>query len=333
MKNVLVKKKKLLAFVLFILLILFLLWLRGRREEASLPQTTEQILPTPKIDTTVANLFPIEAEFDKQSVLIPKELPVYSFSSSKMSFPEADMTATALGFKNQSFVLNDALDGTIHVWSEKNKYLQISLDRKIIDYKNTITYPLSASFLPEDQFINIASKFLTDNKLVYGNISVDIIRYVDTKAEGYRTVPKELANGIDILFRQKIGEYEIVNNTEGIGTTFVRLNRQGEIGAAYSDNADRQLNMTQNYPVMQYEQLINNLKNARVQLLDNGNIYLPDTSARNIKRIAVKKVSIVYLQETKVDQELLQPVFYLEGEAKLSDDRVVSAILYLPAVL
>lgn len=333
MKN---RKKQIATIIIGIAIGVLLAILFAVKKEPTQQPPKKEIQPIkpPKVTSNADARFAIELSLSPEKLSIPPQLPIYQLSTSPMTSDEAVSIATAMGYKTSPFTLNDANLGTVLVWIDDSRTLRIILATQLIDYKSGVSPELSTtgSFPKDQQLMSTAKDFLTQKGILpIENVKFDEIRYLTFATEDAKVTTKEKANIANVVFSQRLNNYPIVNITPGAGNISVAISNGGKILSALIDKTNTIVSSSE-YPLKTFSDLKSSLNEAKLQLLDQGNIDITALSSNAIKKIVVQEVTIAYFQENSPTQSLLQPIFILKGTSELVSGQQVSALLYLPAV-
>lgn len=304
-----------------------------RKPKQGIVEPPPQKITQPKPTTFLQGKLQIESRLKKDNFQVPDKLPIYEFISPKVTYQSSLETARKLGFSSDPFILTDASQGTVYLWSEDSKYLKIVPSQNIIDYKNSII-SINKTILPNDELlIEAAKKFLQDSQLIDTNkIKLYKIQFFDSGVEDFFTLKDRAdADLASVLFQESIDKYPIINPSPDVGTINVKVNTEEKIVAVYLHQLKNVKRGTE-YPLKSFEEFEISLAKATIHSLDNGNIDLLRIKQEDTEKVYIDNLSIAYLTEFSSSQEILQPIFLLSGSAKLRDGRLVSALLYLPAI-
>lgn len=327
------KQKIVLLSVLFLIIIsIIMIVLLLRKPKQKVIEPPMQKISQPKPATFFQGKFQIQSRLKKENFKFPEKLPVYEVVSSKLTYQSSLEIAKKLALSSDPFILTDAGQGTVYLWSEDIKYLKIIPSLNIIDYKNSV--PINKTALPSDELlIDTAKKFLQNSQLIDADkIKLYKIQFFDSGVEDFFALKSRAdADLASILFQETLDKYPIVNPSPDTGTINIKLNSEGKVVAAYTHQL-KNIKQRTEYPLKSFGELETSLINATIHSLDNGNIDLLRTKQTDIEKVYIDSSEIAYLIEFSSGQELLQPVFVLNGSAKFKDGRLASALLYLPAI-
>lgn len=326
------------ASIIFVLVLIYISIVQPglktrEKETAPVPGTLPEPLLESALETATEKPFNVISKLKKDGVQIPEKLAVYTLKTEPFSFTESVNIAKRFGFSGKLRTLEDVSLGEVYVLYENAGYLRIVPSLRLIDFKASIPYDTAKQFFPEDNsLISTAKKFLIEKGVVSEkNLEFSEIRFLDVVAGAVAVTEREQANTADVHFREKLNQYPVVNVTVGVGTISVRINKDGQVVAAYVDQTDS-VSDKKDYPLKTFEELELSLPKAKIHGLEHGSINLFTLRPDEIEIVTIEKASIGYFQEYGPNQTLLQPVFVLEGKAKLQDRDPVSALLYLPAI-
>ncbi len=304
---------------------------KAKKEE----ETSTQTLPQPVIQAPIeiGEVYNIISNLNKNDIQIPENLPIYTLKTAPFSFDESTDIAKSLGFSEILRSLDDINLGKVYVSYENAGSIRIVPSLRLTDFKARVEYDLPDKTFPNDEELkSIAKNYLVDKGLVSEeNLEFSQIRFLNLSIDQISIVEKNSANIADVQFREKLGQYPIINVTTGVGTINVKINREGKVASVYVDRTGT-ISEQKEYPTKTFEELESLMIEAKIVALDQGNINLFELTEEEIVSIAIDKAHIAYFQEYEANQALLQPVFVLRGNAELKTRGTVSATLYLPAI-
>lgn len=326
------KNKKIVIVVGLIVLIAILFLSLSLKKKSAQPLIKN--IPMPKIESSIGGAIKVESRLQEGKIEIPTKLPVYTLGTTPISPEESKQIAVNFGFAGNPQIYIDARFGIVHIWSEAEKgNLRIVLDAQIIDYKGPFTPTKAGSiFPPEEEAIAKSKRFLIGRLLAAENqLLSPTIRYLTTTDENYSEVAKDLADVIDIIFKESINGHQIVNSTTEVGTINVKLNRENDVVSIYIDRTSQIAGFAE-YKTKTFSELVSSLPMAKIQSIDSGIVDFSAIPLSLFDKIVVENAKIAYYQELSGKQQYLQPIFVLESSALFKTGQTVSAILYLPAL-
>lgn len=341
--------KKVILVLGVIVVVLGLIVLFTRRRPASVgpnapsvvSPTLKMILsPSPPVSTSniqsmTNQMFEIISRLSRQDTNIPETLPRYTVRLSPMSSEQTASIGRGLGFTSEPVLYTGGQYGETYVWrSAETGRLRVVPTLWLIDFISSAEIDITQAVLPNDETLTKkAQTFLTEKRLIDPSlIRFSEVRFLLATEETSRSTSRNDANRVEVLFNENINGYNVVNQMPGAGTISVGMNRRGDIVSAIVDRTG-QLDVIDQLPLKTFTELELSLPRTKLQLLD-GQAFDAVQRAPEvvIKRITVESARVAYLQESNPTQQLLQPIFSLEGTATLDDGLTVPALLYLPAL-
>ena len=320
-----------------------------RRPVLTQPSTPDIVSPTPKavllpspaegsalnIQSMTNQTFEIISRLSAKDTNIPGTLPRYTIRSSPMSSEQTMSIGKELGFTSEPILYTGGQYGETFVWrSTESGRLRIVPTLWLIDFISNAKTEVTQAALPsDDAIIKNAQTFLVEKRLIEPSlIHFTALRFLLMTEETSRTTSRKDANRVEVHFSENINQYDIVNQSPGVGTVSIGMNRRGDIVSATIDRVG-QFDMVDQPSLKTFDELERTLPQSKLQLLDSQAFDAVQREPRDvIERITIESARVAYLQESNPSQQLLQPIFALEGTAALNDGRTVPALLYLPAL-
>lgn len=264
-------------------------------------------------------------------------LPVYTLLTSNIPQQTANEIANSLRFSPQTKNdFNDVNSGRVNVWfGDDGRLLRIVAGLGIVEYKTTNSEGKTTTgvTISESEAIDIANSFISSNNLLITDLTVGEpdIDYIILEHEGKVITSPENAQFINLNYPLKINNYTIVNDTPGVGSVNVIIDNERQIVSAYINNVPS-VDPDGEFDLKNYKEFTNTINQAELQMLDNGNIPIYQVTEDLISHITVNQIDIAYYEEQRSTRKTLQPIYLLNGIARLNDGREVVALLYLSAL-
>src|SRR3989344_4481331 len=276
----------------------------------------------------------IKINLNKSQYKIPKEMLVYRLNTNPLDINEATKIANNLSFVEEPLLANDILKGRVLIWDEDVGFLRIIPTLRIIDYQsNSVsTTTIFQNFASENELVTTAKEFLVQKNLYSTqNLSFKKAVYINPGYEGFSITNKDSASLVELSFREKIDNYDIVSDDESIASIRVTLNRNSEVYSLYVDGINQSI-PTIFYPIKNFDEFKASLGEARLQIISEGKIGLVKLCNIKIDQIIVNNIDIAYLQESSGTQTTLQPILVLESSIDFQGQNGVPATLFMPAI-
>jgi hypothetical protein len=289
----------------------------------------------PSIPSSITGTLPIEVSVKSSDFIFPKELPTLSLSLKVLNKESVEAISEKLGLGTSLDEFEDVNEG-IKYFIDTDKYSFIATPKTAI-----IKYGMTASDFPivpnknlsDTELTRVATDFLVKNGF-YGESQIKSLPVIyfktDPSGEGFIQTSKTSAQLFQVGFLFSSSKYEIVTDYSEGQQIFVRILPDGTIYDSEILLAESVKEGITNYPLKNYDDLINNLSQAKLISLDGGFVSPSDLTIKDIQNLKIEKISLVYFLE-KGKESLLQPIFVLEGPATLSKSSANYAKIYLPA--
>ena len=305
------------------------------------PQTTEKF----QQNLNIPNYFqgttlPIKNNINASDFNFPTTMPyLQQRTVATLNTPAITNIATNLGFTDQPQTFDDIQNGQILIWNG-DKYsltatprissIQLSSNSTArILVQNTIDKQLS-----ESDFKSLAEDFLINKiNLNKGDIKLSSFTYYKTQngVEYLAKTDKSSAQIIQLNYSESPSKYPVLTVNPEQSQISIQFLKDGSI-LTFTANLGYRLDESANqYPIKNWNQFSDEIKNSVLVSLNDNNVNLPDLKTSDIQSINIDKVSLVYLLDFS-NQGIIQPVFLLEGQANVNNFvSPISASLYLPA--
>ena len=298
------------------------------------PVTTEPRPELPVVEITPVVPQPAAPRYTLRASL-PQviKLPVYQY--------EGDVVAQfiarwpkALGFSGEAQEIEDALEGTLLLWSKEGETLVVAADGSSLSYRvdlPTTTKPTGVfgSFLPS---FEAAAEIVKGTLTELGTLS-ELLKHDPTKNQALKTgvslvqeTTLDEAELVEIHFVARIGNYPIyLSNPPLADPVLAWVGRNGKLlrleyrplGTVGEKIAD--------YPVKDEEELRRDLERGKGTVVSSSL-----EGGEEIVSVIITKVSLGYLQP-QFGATVIQPIFVLSGQAKAASGKTGTVTLYLPA--
>lgn len=301
---------------------LVFLWRRTTIQPEVLPP-----LPAVEIESFVPQ--PALSNYTLRAALPQIEkLPVYRYSETRN---QPGGWSRALGFSGEPEILEDALEGTLYLWSKEGQTLVVDEQSRGLSYRVDLNEPavLSGSFLPTfEQAASIVERTLEE----LGSPS-ELLEYNDFKSEPLKTgvsLVQETtlteAEFLEIHFTAKIGDYPVcLEGGPEWDPVLAWVGRDGKllrleyhpIGTVGEKIAD--------YPLKNSEEVLRDLDSGKGVVV-SSNLE----GGEEIISTTITKVSLGYLLP-QATTTAVQPFFVLTGQARTASGKSGAVTIYLPA--
>ena len=301
-------------------------------------QTGEEAAVTPRkpdIPNYVVGKLPIEILVKPEGFNFPARLPTLSVTKRSFDKNIAVSFAEKLGVGSTLDEFEDINEG-IKYYASTDKYFFIATPKTSV-----IKFGLSVSELPavaskgigDNEFISIATKFLTDNGFyTEEQIKPLPIAYFKSSpvTEGLEKTDRASAGLFEVGFIPSSSEFDILTNYSAAPQILLQILPDGTMyNAEVLLVSSIQKGLT-DYPLKAYEDVVAGLGEARLIGLSGDYISPSDLMIKDISSLKVEKISLVYLLE-QGKEDLLQPIFLLEGPAVIRNSTANYAVIYMPA--
>lgn len=331
-------KKKVLIIILVIILALvaFVVSLPKREKQEERTRLTPSSLEGPKIPKYVEGGRLIESTIEGVSFSFPEDLAVLRVSSGNpFGEDEAREFATRLGFADQPIVAEDVSEGTVYLWSGPEDNLVVYSKSRRIEYGlNQTPANVINKQLSNEAVIKISEGFIVKNFLSANEkVNFSFFAYLKSTGppQGFYQSTREEASVYQANFAPISSEYKILTLDPHSSPVYVWVLPDGTVSKAIISKGLETSFSEEKYALKNYEEFSASLDKAVLVSLDDGNILLSVLSKRDVQKIVVNEVELVYLIDSSYS-ESYQPVFLLRGKARVKGyDSEVNALLYLPA--
>lgn len=328
------KKKILLVVTATILLGLVIGVLIVRREDER--QVSQTPLPSPDIPKSFEGEFGFTFDLDEE-IELPESLPIVKVSPTPaFSEEKAREVASLFGYDFEPKVVQDIYDGNVYIWETDGSILYVRSNSRKIDYQAYID-PTSVinKQLSNDQVQRIARDFLIDNGLVTSSeagFSSFVFYEVGQSTEGLFTTTKENADFYQVNFSPKFSGYQILTLNPDKKPITVTVLPDGSIYEAEVTRLGELKETAETFSTKTLEEVRNQIQNAVLVSLNDGNIFLEDLGIQDIQSMVIQDIKVAFFRESPT-ADIYQPIYLLKGNTRVRGfTQRVNATLYLPAL-
>jgi hypothetical protein len=326
--------KKRILIILSAIAFIFLLYVVIVRRSS--PEQTERIQGKPNIPNYIGGKLPLEISVPESQVEIPSQLPTLSVNKREISFDTARQIARNIGISDNLQEFQDVSEGVKYFTNTGTHFLMITPSTA------TVQFGLSATEIPtvinknlsDQEIISIATNFLTE-KGFYKTEEIVAQKPVflskrGGNEEGFEETSKNSAQVFQVNFSFKGSEYPIVTKSTGSNQIFLRILPDGQIYYTEAALYGEVSKSTTSYALKSYGDIQSFIGEAQLVELSGDFISPVDLTVEDIVSLSVESVRIAYFLELG-KENLLLPIFILEGPAVIKNSAANSATLYMPA--
>lgn len=336
------KKPKIIIFAVLVLLTtISVAYLLVSTKKGTTP-TSITVLPSPNVPNYFSGGITPSIDIKESDFNFPTKLPLLEKQSSvSLDVAQAKAIALHLGFTTEPIEGQDAVNGNVLIWNNKDNFLTIYLKLNKIKFgpqvnpvnliPNVINKQLSDLALQ-----NIASDFL-NNKIQVASNSLRFSNFIylvpKSGQELFQITTKASAKIIQLNYSLNNAAYPIITQDPNASIAYVQILLDGTI-----INSEVYLNVNYGpglteYSLLNFKQFSQSINNAILVSINDGSVNLPDVSKSELSDIVISKVELGYLLDSP-NSNFLSPVFVLRGTVSLTGyANPLPAVLYLPAVV
>ena len=261
-----------------------------------------------------------------------KHLPVYNWTTDRGN---PSKWAKVLGFAGEPQEIEDALEGTLYLWSKEGGTLVTSEDASSLSYRvdlSTLTHPtgMFGSFLPSfEAAAEIVERTLTELGATPNFLEHDPSKNKALKVgvEYVNETKLDEAELVEIHFVAKVDDYPVyLGSGPEQDPVLAWVGRDGKLlrleyhplGVLGEKIAD--------YPIKNQEELRKDLEGGKGTVV-SSNLE----GGEEIAAVAITKISLGYLLPS-LDATVIQPIYVLQGSARTSGNKTGQITIYLEAV-
>lgn len=330
------QKKKIISIIITILAIVgiaVIIFLGVEREvEKTKPKPS---IPKPIIPDYIKEQLPITLSFSKDKFNFPSKASLLTITPKPISIEEVKKLGSNLNFIGDPKTFKDVREGNKYFWGSETTFLIVTPNTNTIKYGvGEMPSEVFNKQLTDDEIVRIATNFLSENSIISKDeIKATNINYLakNPLVEGLQESSREKAEAFQVNFTYKTSEYEILTLNPSQPLIYVQVLPDGSIFFSQIIKLGEVSKTEEKYDLKSYDDVSNSLSQAILVALLNDYISLPDLTINDIKSLNITKISLAYLLDTPTTKTL-QPVYLLEGEAKVPGTTVNYAQLYLPAI-
>lgn len=326
------KRKRIILILIFVVVILtsyFYFVSKTKPISTTSPQK-------PKLPSYITGQLPIEISFKEEDFDFPSSLPTLSLSKRNITRDLAIGISQGLGIASPIQEFKDVNEG-IKYFVNDGQHFFMATPRN-----STVKYSMSAIEIPttinknisDNELANIATDFLIKNGF-YSKEQVKPLPVLYYKEgshpeEGLIETSKSSAIVFQVSFVFNSSKYEIVTETAGSEQIFVQILPDGRIYNAEVLLIDNIQESQTSFALKAYQDLVNNIGEATLISLSGDLITPSELKLTDIVSLKIEKIKLAYYLEPN-KENLLLPIFLLEGPAVIKGSSANSATLYIPA--
>lgn len=327
-------KYQIIGALLLIVIVLVFSVLQKNKEGGPGTQVALEIIPTPYLSKEYDWKFPVNINVDPKTTNLPPKAIVYKVQNNPYTFDQIKNFATSLGFDIETYRLTeDNIVGKTYSFTSDNKNLRIVPSYNIIDYKIKELVVGTIPVADENFYIESARDFITSKGLINNpeTLQFDRIQFFNLDEMGHLS-ETDKPNVVRVNFIKKINNYTVISPSYETGSASVVFNSNKELIFVYIDDVPG-LKEYQEYEIKNLKQITKDVQNSSsLKSINDGLISPFELSENSITEANIDSIELAYIQELKLDQKFLQPVFILSGKIKTIDRGEVAATLLLPAI-
>lgn len=332
------KVKKIFSrYWLFILLAIIVTILLGFYIKAKIypPKNSEKLLAilAPKIESYPISIPLDVSQIEKKIPSFNKNQEVYQVTQSSFSDQEAILLGKKFGFLESPIISLDNQGGSVYDWGNEEKYLSLNLRWGSINYRvKPSEKEKSVLTLDFSQVEKIGKDFLNENGFLPPNLislkNNDIYYVYDSGSDLEKVSSLKNANLFKIVFDFEINNKKILDISNSLGIDF-----SGEVTYFNYQTTFKDIKLLNYYPLKTKVDIIRTLKTKPIinYLYIPNNYGTTQEELKNITNIILKNIDIVYYKYDPL-QSYLQPIFFINGQAILTNGRAAEVGIYLPAI-
>ena len=326
-----IKKIIIIGAILILLTLIIFVFITTNRDKPVTGLTPKE----PDIKSSITGALPITISVKEDDFDFPLELPMISVSLRNLDKDTIRSMAGKLGMGTGLNEFEDVNEG-IKYYTDTDSFFFTATPKTA-----TIKYGMVTSGIPkatnknirDQEITKLAMEFIVSNGFYKENeIEALPIIYLKT-GTGSEEIQKTSRNTAEIFqvgFTIKNGKYEIVRENNEGHQIFVQILPDGSVYNAEIFLINNVVESVSKYPIKSYDDLVANIGKAKIISLEGDYISTSDLTLNDLSNLNIEKIRIVYYLETN-KQDSLQPIFILEGSAKITKSPANFATLYLPA--
>lgn len=326
--------KKRILIILSALAFIFLLYVVLVRRGTETP--SDRIQGRPNIPNYISGKLPLEISVPESEVEIPNQLPTLSVNKREISFDTARQIARNIGIDDNLQEFEDITEGVKYLTNTGTHFLMITPSTA------TVQFGLSATEIPtvinknlsDQEITTIATNFLTEKGFYKSEEIIAqkpvFLRKRGANEEGFEETAKNSAQLFQVNFSFRSSEYPIVTKSTGSNQIFLQILPDGQIyyiEAVLYGEINKSVN---SYALKNYQDIQSFIGEAQLVELSGDFISPIDLTVENIVSLKVQSVRVAYFLELG-KENLILPIFILEGPAVVKNSGATSATLYMPA--
>ena len=338
LKQLFVSKKRLIIVLGAIFLITILLSIFSQ-SPPSLDQSSET-LPQPQFSPYSKTFQPQKSTLKTTSSTPDKTVSVYKLPS----FSNIDLQSRISPIANHLDLTNPPETRTYNsiphlLWSTGSNYLNLNLNTGQFYLRYTPLVPPITPDLNESDTLQIAQQFLTQHNLINKD-TPHKTKYLQTG--NYEIDPAQNPDDADFYefhFYPTLNTLPIYSTSINDSPVIITITKKGQIFELnyqipvtfYSTYLTNPNSLTTSTHTIKTQQQINQAISQNLPTIVKSELEpdIPADPSINLKTITYNQITLGY--QASPNQNLLIPVFQLQGTAELEDNNIVQITAYLSA--
>ncbi len=301
-------------------------WLtRGAAPTAPLPE-----LPSVEVTPVVPQPAGMVRYSLQASLPNVQRLPVYRWERVDT---QVDPYARVLGFSGEPEAIEDALEGTLLLWSQEGQTLVVNQDGSGLSYRVDLKSDPSAltgSFLPTfEQAAAIVERTLEEFGSAPGGLEYDPTKNkaLKTGVEYVSETTTDQAELVEVHFTAKINDYPLyLQSGPDWDPVLAWVGRDGKLLRLEYHPLGTVGEKIADYPLKNYEEVLQDLNNGKGVVV-SSNLE----GGEEIISTTITRVTLGYLLP-QPDVTVIQPIYVLQGGARTASGKTGTVTIYLGAV-
>ena len=324
--------------VVIVLILIFSSLILFRYSSKSTPQNPKETPPAPNIFQDPRQKPPSKINFiDLEKIQLPKQLPVFIYSKIVINEQNYTVVASAFGFSQNPFLVEDTLEGKQFNWKENT--LRLSVNQTTIRFSNS-TQDFLNKRLSSSELQNIAGKFIDSIPLIdkSATLNREGTTFLNLKDEDFTSSDSEQNAGfVEFNYFKSLEGFPVYYGQPDAPITKIRMSTEGTIiyfeTKLYSD-----FQVQDTFDLKDINDAAKEVKAGRGKIVKT---ILPDNQGNALELYRIQPVNITTLDIGNVspaflltsdESNTIQPIYVFEGNFDFTPSQKGQAVIYLPAI-
>ena len=269
---------------------------------------------------------------------IPQNLPVYKLKKYGLTDQMAQSVAASFGISNEPFLIEpNTRDGKQYNWQQED--FDLALSTTTMRFGKKAANLDTPDILPEEELQKVSSEFIKKTPLLDRDLARNTQKTRYLKLENERFVNAGTfvdSQIVEFFYDKRLSDFPLIGNTPDIVQAKIKIQKNGEI-ISLDARFFEEYGVSGAAQLKSPSEAIDEIKTGegrvvQTLILDQYGqaIELFRAAAVDVESTKINKIGLVYFLPSDTE-DLIQPIFSLEGSFNYEDEELGKITIYLPA--